>query len=146
MRSRVITVAILLTLLALSCTGTPEPRQTVLDFIESLQQDSTSIEYLEQLLDFDELIYESSIYTYDTSVSKSKNSDDFAALLLKGGKIRDRWLSNQIIIGSVQISGDTAIVEVSFINREARPVKQYYNKMGVHRIDEEWRIFAFKLF
>ncbi len=150
MRSR-ITVIVIATVLAVltllpSCAGTPEPRRTVMDFLASLREDTTSIEYLNQLLDFDELIDESSIYTYDSALSRSENSHEFAALLLKGGKVRDRWLKNQIIVGAVQVSGDTAIVEVSFIDREARPVKQYYNKMGVHRADDKWKIFAFRLF
>jgi hypothetical protein len=139
------TVLAVLTLLP-SCADTPEPRRTVMNFLTSLREDTTSIEYLDQLLDFDELLDESSIYTYDSALSRTENKQEFAALLLKGGKVRDRWMKNQIIVGGVQISGDTAIVEVSFIDRKAKLVKQYYNKMGVHRSEDKWRIFAFKLF
>ncbi len=147
MNSRVATVVFLVALaFLLSCSGTPEPRQTVMDFLGSLREDTTSIGYLDQLLDFDELLGENSIYTYDSTLSELENRREFAALLLKGGKVRERWLRNQIIVGAVQVSGDTATVEVSFIDREARPVKQYFNKMGVHRIDDRWKIFAFRLF
>ena len=146
MNSRTAIVVLAILTVLLSCSGTPEPRQTVMDFLGSLREDTTSIGYLDQLLDFDELLDENSIYTYDSTLSKSENKLEFATLLLKGGKVRERWIRNQIVVGAVQVSGDTAIIEVSFIDREARPVKQYFNKMGAHRIDDKWKIFAFRLF
>lgn len=130
----------------LSCTKEPEPRRSVMDFLASLRADTTSFDYLTQLLDMDELIFENSIYTYDSTVSIEANKREFVALLQKGGRVRENWIRNQIIVGNVDFAGDTAMVEVSFIDKSTEPVKQYYNKMGVHLVDGSWKIFAFRLF
>ncbi|MFH1892375.1 MAG: hypothetical protein ABIK83_06790 [Candidatus Zixiibacteriota bacterium] len=137
---------ILLTIAAASCSDDPEPRQTVMHFLQSLRQDTTSYDYLSQLLDLDELVKENSIYNYDSSLYAAGNKVLLISLLQEGGSVREKWLKNQIIVGSVATLGDTATVEVSFIDKESVPVKQYYNKMGVHRIDGQWKIFSFRLF
>ncbi|MBU1320613.1 MAG: hypothetical protein KKG33_06570 [candidate division Zixibacteria bacterium] len=137
---------ILLTIAAASCSDDPEPRQTVMHFLQSLRQDTTSYDYLSQLLDLDELVKENSIYNYDSSLYAAENKVLLVSLLQEGGSVREKWLKNQIIVGSVATLGDTATVEVSFIDKESVPVKQYYNKMGVHRIDDQWKIFSFRLF
>lgn len=149
MRERTVTgllLIILLTVSALSCSDDPEPRQTVMHFLQSLRQDTTSYDYLSQLLDLDELVREGSIYDYNSSLSLEENKVALVSLLQEGGSVREKWLMNQIIVGSVATLGDTATVEVSFIDKESVPVKQYYNKMGVHRVDEQWKIFSFRLF
>jgi len=137
---------ILLPIAAVSCSDDPEPRKTVMHFLQSLRQDTTSYDYLSQLLDLDELVKENSIHNYDSSRSAKENKVLLVSLLLEGGSVREKWLKNQIIVGSVATLGDTATVEVSFIDKESVPVKQYYNKMGVHHIDDQWKIFSFRLF
>jgi hypothetical protein len=130
----------------LSCSKTPEPRSVVVDFLRSIREDTTSSGYLRTLLDLDELLTEGSVYQYDSSMSHEDNATRFLNLFLAGGRVRAMWVKNQIVVGNMNVSGDTAIIEVSFIDREAAPVKQYYNKMGVHRIEGHWKLFAFKLF
>jgi hypothetical protein len=136
----------LLILSLASCASEPEPRRTVMRFLESLRSDTTSYDYLTQLLDLDELVTETSVYSYDSTISFDANRRNLAGLLLKGGDIRERWIKNQIILGNVELLRDTASVEVSFIDKNAVPVKQYYNKMGVHVVDGRWKIFSFRLF
>jgi hypothetical protein len=129
-----------------ACTENPVPRQRVMDFFAAMRQDTTSSEYLSQFLDTDELLRESSVYEYDTTISRAANRQKLLSQFIGDGKIRERWLRNQIVIGAVDILGDTATVEVSFIDRSTVPVKQYYNKIGLHLADGDWKVFAFKLF
>ena len=123
-----------------------QPRETVLRLFQSLRRDTTSYDYLKSLLDLGELVKENSIYAYDTSLTLQDNEKNLIGSLLEGGSVRERWLKNQIIVGSVRTLRDTATVEVSFIDKSSVPVKQYYNKMGVHRVDDQWKIFSFRLF
>jgi len=132
--------------LLVSCGGGPEARTTVHDFLKALKTDTVSYDYLSTMLDLDELVHEGAIYDYDSTISEQANMDRFVNLLLPGGSVRDRWISNQIIVGNSEVLGDTTTVEVSFIDTNTKPVKQFYNKMGVHRMDGSWKIFAFKLF
>lgn len=133
----------LLALALVSCASEPEPRRTVMHFLQSLRTDTTSYEYLEGLLDLDELITENAIYSYDSTISLQANKRKLVSLLQKGGDVRKRWIGNQIILGDVDVLGDTATVEVSFIDSS---LVQHYNKMGVHLTDGRWKIFSFRLF
>jgi hypothetical protein len=145
MLGRLVSIALLLFALA-SCASEPEPRETVKRFLQSLREDTTSYDYLSQLLDLDELVTENSIYTYDSTISFDANKQGLISSLQKGGTVRSRWIKNQIILGDVEILGDTATVEVSFIDKTAVPVKQFYNKMGVHLVDGRWKVFSFRVF
>ena len=54
-----------------------------------------------------------------------------------------RWLTdNQIVLGRADINGDTAHVEVSFLDRVTRI--QYYNKMQLVFRDGRWVIRRFR--
>lgn len=58
------------------------------------------------------------------------------------GRLRKRWLENQIVLGGAQEIGDTAWVEVSFIDRLTRV--QYYNKMRLDFRRDRWVINSFR--
>ncbi|MBN4076570.1 hypothetical protein JYT16_02510, partial [Gemmatimonas aurantiaca] len=58
------------------------------------------------------------------------------------GKTKSVWFSLQRVVGAEEIMGDTAYVEVSFVNKETG--MQYYNKFGLHKIGEIWKIYSFK--
>ncbi len=143
---KVTSLILLIAIIALSCGSDPEGRSTVHDFLRAIKTDTVSYDYLSTLLDLDELVHEGTVYDYDTTIGEQANKDRFVDLLLPGGSVRERWISNQIIVGNSEVLRDTAIVEVSFIDQDAEKVKQYYNKMGVHREDDAWKIFAFRLF
>lgn len=59
------------------------------------------------------------------------------------GRLRQRWLTdNQIVLGDTEISGDSALVEVSFLDRVTRV--QYYNKMRLVYRGDRWVITQFR--
>ena len=59
------------------------------------------------------------------------------------GNLNQMWLKNQIVVGKTEKQGDTAVVEVSFIDPNSGT--QYYNKMALYKKDKNWKIFAFKV-
>jgi hypothetical protein len=144
MLGRLVSISMLLLALA-SCASEPGPRETVKHFLQSLREDTTSYDYLSQLLDLDELVTENSIYTYDSTISFAANKQGLVSLLQKDGDVRTRWIKDQIILGDVEILGDTATVEVSFVDKTVVPVKQFYNRMGVHVVDGRWKVFSLRL-
>ena len=72
---------------------------------------------------------------------------DWGGLLLKqltgDGHLRKRWLDdNQIVLGRSEVTGDSALVEVSFLDRVTRV--QYYNKMRLHFRRDRWMVTDFR--
>lgn len=135
--------ALFLFLLAWACEKGPEPRDTVLGFVRALQSDE-EIDF-HSFLDLNELVYENAdnLYVYDSTMSLQENLKQYTGLFGPQGKIRKLWTGKQIVVGESEMAGDTALVEVSFIDRDTR--KQYYNKMGLRKTDSGWLIFAFKI-
>jgi hypothetical protein len=63
--------------------------------------------------------------------------------MVDDGELKKRWLTdNQIVVGKSEIDGDTALVEVSFIDRVTRV--QYYNKMRLIFRNNRWVITDFR--
>ncbi len=56
------------------------------------------------------------------------------------GLTKQRWFSMQRVIGNVEILGDSATVEVSFINKTTNV--QYFTKFGLFQKDGYWKIFT----
>ncbi len=77
------------------------------------------------------------------SVRRFRSPEDILNDLTEGGLTHDRWMSMQRIVANDEIteSGDTAFVEVSFISKETN--KQYYNKWGLRKINDIWKIYSF---
>ena len=63
-------------------------------------------------------------------------------LELTGGNVKRLWLSKQVIVGRSERRGDTAGVEVSFVDPETD--KQYLTRFGLARKGKTWQIFSFK--
>lgn len=63
-------------------------------------------------------------------------------LELTGGNLKGLWLSKKIIVGRTERRGDTAGVEVSFIDQETD--KQYFTRFRLAKKADGWRIISFK--
>jgi len=70
------------------------------------------------------------------------NPEDILDDLTGEGVTKNRWFSMQRVLGSAEMHGDTAYVEVSFIDKSTNV--QYYNKFGLHKVEGRWKIFSFK--
>jgi hypothetical protein len=58
------------------------------------------------------------------------------------GLTKQRWFSYQRIVNKAEIFGETAAVEVTFVDKEKS--KGYRTKFGVHKVNEKWKIYSFK--
>lgn len=133
-------------LIAVGCSSrgdkSSDPRQVVINMLRAVEQsDETALAYY---LDFSSLLRPGEKdYALKTSDSPRvfTNPKDLLADLMKGGLTHERWMAMQRIVGDASLSGDTALVEVSFISQKTNT--QYYNKWGLRKIDDMWKIFSF---
>ena len=58
------------------------------------------------------------------------------------GLTKQRWFSYQRIVNKAEIFGETASVEVTFVDKEKS--KGYRTKFGVHKVNEKWKIYSFR--
>jgi hypothetical protein len=63
-------------------------------------------------------------------------------LELTGGELKRLWLSKQVIVGQAERRGDSAKVEVSFVDKESG--KHFLTRFGLAKKKNDWLIFSFK--
>lgn len=133
---------LLLMLLSCSNSGTRSPRETVIRLFGAMERNEKAA--ILNLVDISALM-EISGEDYALKSDNPRtfhNPEDILNDLTGDGLTKTRWFSLQRIIGKVEIVGDTAFVEVSFIDKEIS--KQYYNKFGLHKKDNNWKIYNFR--
>ncbi len=133
---------LLLILLSCSNSGTRSPKETVIRLFGAMERDEKAA--ILNLVDISALM-EISGEDYALKSDNPRtfhNPEDILNDLTGDGLTKTRWFSLQRIIGKVEIVGDTAFVEVSFIDKEKS--KQYYNKFGLHKKDNNWKIYNFR--
>ena len=119
------------------------PRQVVIKMLKKVEDGDR--EALAHFLDFATLLrpgHRDYALQMD-SVREFRTPDDILDDLTEGGITYERWMVMQRIVAgdSITAGGDTAFVEVSFISKETN--KQYYNKWGLLKKNEVWKIFSF---
>lgn len=134
--------AVLLTIWGCAQRGTDTPKETVIKLFGAMERND--IGTIAHLIDIPSLM---SIHGEDYALATDSPRvfhDPMEILndLTGMGLTKTRWFSMQRIIGDTEIKGDTAFVEVSFINK--RISTQYYNKFGLHLADGKWKIYSFK--
>ncbi len=60
------------------------------------------------------------------------------------GLTKTRWFSYQRIIGDTEVSGESATVEVTFVDKKQS--QGYRTKFGLHVVNGKWKIYSFKTF
>lgn len=60
------------------------------------------------------------------------------------GLTKQRWFSLQRIIGETSVMGETATVEVTFVDKQTS--NAYLTKFGLHIVNGKWKIYSFKTF
>ena len=125
----------------LSCSG-PAPDQSVYTFFDAMTEGDAN--QLVQVLD-------SSVYTGTSNAPGLDTLFDGASfearrnrilLELTGGELKGLWLSKQVIVGGTQRKGDTATVEVSFVEKDSG--KHFLTRFGLVKKGKHWLIFSFK--
>ena len=130
------------TLLSCSDSKSSDPKETVIRLFGAMERNEKAA--ILQLVDVPAMMEKS---TEDYALQSDNprifhDPEDILNDLTGDGLTKTRWFSMQRIIGQVEIKGDTAFVEVSFIDK-ARS-KQYYNKFGLYKSPTGWRIYSFR--
>ncbi len=132
-------------LAVISCSsGPPAPNKVVIEFLEKDMANSDTTAILAKL-DVSALVQERKnefLEAGDSLRGQRYTGDSLTADLVAGGELNHRWLALQIIVSRVTQKGDSALVEVSFI--DAKSDVQYYNKMGLRKSPQGWKIYSFK--
>jgi hypothetical protein len=141
------TIAFIVVALTLACSSGPAPKDRVFEFIDAVKAaDSLRIF---SILDLDGYV----AMTSEGNMAAMPSADTVAALaayrartiesLLRDGEVRHRWLSNQIVVNKEILKGDTANVEVSFIDQQSGYM--LYTQIQLKRQpDKSWRVVFFK--
>ena len=125
-----------------SSSSNGSPKQVVIKFFGAMERDDKAA--IARMLDLPALMGKTGEdYALQTDNPRVfHNPEDVLNDLTGDGLTKTRWFSMQRVIGNTEIKGDTAFVEVSFIDKKANI--QYYNKFGLHKKNGRWRIYSFK--
>lgn len=122
----------------------PDPRQVVLNMLREMEKgDEEARKALVHYLDFPSLLMprKGDYALQMDSVRSFRNPEAILDDLTEGGLTRERWLSMQRVVGGTEQTGDSALVEVSFNNKNTGT--QYYNKWGLRKINGLWKVYSF---
>ena len=141
----VLLIALSIALLAVSCTssGPAGPRAAVIELFGAMEKNDQAA--LAHLLDLSALMKNSE---FDYSLSTEDEPRQFTSPIeiledMTGeGLTKKRWFSLQRIVNKVEFFGETATVEVTFIDKNSS--RSYMTKFGVHVVNEKWKIYTFK--
>ena len=133
-------------MLLTACGGSDlsDPRQTVISLFGAMEKDDEAA--LTHLLDLPELMRQSQ---EDYAVQRDDarvftNPEQVLKDLTGDGETKKIWFAHQRIVAKAEIMGETATVEVTFVDKEAS--RGYRTKFGLHLKNGEWRIYSFKTF
>jgi len=134
---------ILAVLLILSCSSGNQPKNTVMIFFGAMRSSDTL--GIVNTVDLEKILAERKNELLSAGKTAQADSLNREKLIeeLTVGNLNQMWLKNQIVVGKTEKKGDTALVEISFIDPNSGT--QYYNKMALYRKDKDWKIFAFKV-
>lgn len=139
-------IALSIALLAVSCTssGPSGPRAAVIELFGAMEKNDQAA--LAHLLDLSALMKNSEFdYALKTEDEPRQFTSPIEILedLTGDGLTKKRWFSLQRIVNRVEMFGETATVEVTFIDKNSS--KSYLTKFGVHVVNEKWKIYTFKV-
>lgn len=143
MEKKVRSHLILAVLLILSCSSGNQPKNTVMIFFGAMRSSDTL--GIVNTVDLEKILAERKNELLSAGKTAQADSLNREKLIeeLTVGNLNQLWLKNQIVVGKTEKKGDTALVEISFIDPNTGT--QYYNKMALYRKDKNWKIFAFKV-
>nr|MBN2277456.1 hypothetical protein [candidate division Zixibacteria bacterium] len=123
-------------------TGGDSPKDTVVRLFGAMERnDAPAIEHLVDLPALMDQTQEDYALQRDEP-RVFHNPAEILDDLTGDGITKKRWFSMQRVIGKTEIHGDSALVEVSFLNKKLGI--QYYNKFGLRHVDGRWLIYSFR--
>lgn len=120
-----------------------DPRKVVISMFGAMEKDDKAT--LARVLDLVELM-KSGSEDYSLGGGQPRvwnNPEQILDDLTGEGLTKTRWFSLQRIVNEAELTGDVATVEVTFVDKDQS--KGYRTKFGVHRVNDKWKIFSFKM-
>lgn len=139
----VVPIIFLLALTGCSSSGPSDPKSAVISMFGAMEKDDQAA--LAHLLDLPELmqtINEDYALKLD-SPREFTNPVQILEDLTGEGLTKQRWFSLQRIIGETHLTGESATVEVTFVDKGASA--GYRTKFGLHVKNGKWKIYSFKV-
>lgn len=136
-----IILALMVGIVGCSDTSHNSPKQVVIAMFGAMEKDDKAA--LAHLLDLQELmkIADDDYALNSDSPRMFISPQQILEDLTEDGLTKTRWFSHQRIINKEEILGETATVEVTFVNKEIS--KGYLVKFGLHIVNEKWKIYSF---
>jgi len=125
-------------------SGHSDPKSAVISMFGAMEKDDKAA--LAHLLDLPELMKDiGEDYALQTDSPRVfTNPLDVLADLTGDGLTKQRWFAMQRIIGKTEVIGESATVEVTFVDKEGS--RGYRTKFGLHVKNDRWKIYSFKVF
>lgn len=140
----VLAIAVLIPAIVPSCTdeARTEPKAAVIAMFGAMEKDDRAT--LAHILDLAELMKNiNEDYALQTTSPRVFTSPEQILDDLTGeGKTKTRWFSLQRIVNKAEVIGETATVEVTFVDKDQS--KGYRTKFGLHKKNDRWKIYSFK--
>lgn len=127
-----------------SASGPADPKSAVISLFGAMEKDDEAA--LAHLLDLQELMQNiNEDYALATDSPRVfTNPLEILQDLTGDGLTKQRWFSMQRIIGDTRVMGESATVEVTFVDKDTG--NAYLTKFGLHVKNEKWKIYSFKTF
>ena len=119
-----------------------DPRQVVIAMFGAMEKNDQAA--LAHILDLPELMRTSGDdYAFQTDKPRTfHDPQEILEDLTNDGKTKEVWFSLQRIVNTAQIMGETATVEVTFVDKDAS--RGYRTAFGLHKRHGKWKIFSFQ--
>jgi hypothetical protein len=121
-----------------------DPKAAVIKLFGAMEKDDQAA--LAHLLDLSALMKEmNEDYALQTDQPRVfTNPQQILEDLTGEGKTKQRWFALQRIVNEAEVEGESATVEVTFVDKENS--KGYRTKFGLHMVNGKWKIYSFKTF
>ena len=118
-----------------------DPKQVVIALFGAMEKDDKPA--LAHILDLPELMkVVNDDYALQSDEPRVFTSPEEVLNDLTGdGLTKKRWFSYQRIVNKAELMGETATVEVTFVDKEKS--KGYRSKFGLHQVNGKWKIYTF---
>ena len=129
-------------LMACSTSNVSDPKSAVIAMFGAMEKDDKAA--LAHLLDLAELMrHYGEDYALQTDSPRVFTSPEQILDDLTGeGLTKRRWFSLQRIVNKADVMGETATVEVTFVDKQLS--RAYLTRFGLHVVNGKWKIYSFK--
>jgi len=138
---RQVVLLLALAVFAVGCGSKQTPRSVTFDFIGAvLDNDSLAVE---TYLDLDAMVAKriTEVPELDSTVTPENLRQTLIKNLTGSGGMRAFWRNQRIIVNQEKIKGDSAEVEMSFIDQTTGETK--YSMVYLYRKDGRWRVYFY---